>query len=154
MLVRLIWPPMAGHCRVELTDGSSASRKLFLLDALVRGRSVARTALHQGFALPEYAAQWWISGAYTAPLYRRRGLNALLLYRALEVAWEQGAPEVFAAIAQSNLASQALFRRAGFRPVEDLSIGEALDAHFRRKDPGAEPLVVFSAKAGEEPPPA
>jgi GNAT superfamily N-acetyltransferase len=149
-LARLVWPDMASRCTVEVTAAPHRPEgRLFLLDAVIRGRSAARLGLHRGFAIPRHADEWWISGVHTAPLYRRRGLAGVLVRQALQTAWEQGAPEVLAAIAETNRASLTLFARAGFRPLADQSFGDELNAHFRTLDPASPRMVIVSRRAGE-----
>jgi GNAT superfamily N-acetyltransferase len=140
---------MAACCTVEVTPAPTSQGQKFLLDAAIRGRSAARLAVHQGFAIPRHAHEWWISGAYTAPLYRRRGLAGVLLSRALQTAWEQGASEVLAAIAETNRASLTLFSRAGFRPLADQSFGDGINARFAALDPATPHMVILSRRAGE-----
>lgn|SRR5581483_9202096 len=51
------------------------------------------------------------------PAFRRRGIARALLEAGLAALRRRGAGEVFLEVRVSNVAAQALYRRAGFRPV-------------------------------------
>lgn len=73
--------------------------------------------------LAGYLCSWLIHGELhvlnlaTAPAFRRRGIGAALLHRAIEHANRQGAEKAFLEVRVSNEAAVDLYRRFGFRTI-------------------------------------
>ena len=152
-LARLVWPDLEETCRVEITRlGGRGDRPSYRLEALLRKRVVARWGVHKSYLGIADPSEWWLSGAYTHQLYRRRGASRLLLRRAMEVARGQGAEEVFVAVAEDNHPSLRLLTGAGFAPLEDQDVARRITEHYRRGEPDHPRVVVLRQHLCPEPP--
>lgn len=136
---------------MEVTETETRdARPLWRLDAVWRGRRIAYWNLCRQW--PEFAdtENWWLFGAYTHPLYRRRGVSSLLLRKALEVARGEGATEVFVAVAADNVANLTLMQQAGFSCVTDGPVVQKVRASNETLPEDCAPLLLLKVTLEDE----
>lgn len=60
---------------------------------------------------------WLLNDLFIAPLYRRKGISAMLLDQAKELCKATGAAGLFLETSKSNVLANQLYLKSGFKPV-------------------------------------